>query len=104
VIEEFKKYLLYKERKSSSTIDTYSRCIQEFINWYYSSKNKEFLQLDRETIDSYKNYLIFVKKKKTQTVSVGLCALSMFNRFFCHKNAPKNYILSKEYKKIKGDV
>ena len=104
MIEEFKRYLLHKERKSPSTIDTYSRCIQEFINWYHSTKNKEFLQLDKETIDSYKNYLILEKKKKTQTISVGLCALSMFNRFFYHKNPPKNYILNKKYKKIKGVV
>lgn len=98
MIAEFKKYMLYKEHKSSNTIETYSRCIEEFINWYNSSKNKEILKLDKKTIDSYKHYLIFVKKKKTQTISVRICALAMLNRFFCHKNAPKNYILNKKYR------
>lgn len=97
MIEEFEKYLLYKEHKSSSTIKTYSRCIEQFINWYYSSKNKEILKLDRETINGYKNYLTLVEKKKAQTISVRLCALAMFNKFFCNKRAPKNYILRKKY-------
>jgi site-specific recombinase XerD len=92
LIDEFKKYLLYREYKSFSTIKTYSKCIDEFIKWYYSSKNKEILTLDREVINSYKNYLISVKRKKTQTVNVILCALSIFNRFIRHKNGPKNYI------------
>lgn len=100
VIEEFKKYLLYKERKSPNTTKTYSRCIQEFINWYSNGANKEPLKLDREIIDSYKNYLISVKRKKTQTISVGICALAMFNRFFYYKNASKNYIQSKKSKNV----
>lgn len=99
MIEEFEKYLLNKERKSANTTKTYSRCIQEFINWHSNSANKEFFKLDREIIDSYKNYLISVKKKKIQTISVGICALAMFNRFFYYKNAPKNYIQSEKSKK-----
>jgi len=97
MIEEFKKYLLYKEHKSSSTIKTYSRCIEQFISWYYSSKNKDMLKLDRKTINGYKDYLIFVEKKKAQTISVRLCALAMFNKFFYNKSAPKNYISRKKY-------
>lgn len=96
MIEEFKRYLLYKELKSYSTIKTYSRCIEQFISWYSFSKDKENLKLNRETINSYKNYLIFVEKRKAQTISVSLCALVVFNRFFYNKNAPKNYIVRKK--------
>ena len=64
MLEKFKNYLLYKEHKSSSTIKTYLRCIQEFINWYYSSTNKKLLKLDKEIIDDYKDYLISIKKEK----------------------------------------
>ncbi|MBV7272595.1 phage integrase N-terminal SAM-like domain-containing protein [Clostridium sp. PL3] len=96
MIEEFEKYLLYKEHKSYSTIKIYSRCIEQFISWYSVSKNKENLRMDSETINSYKNYLIFVEKRKAQTISVRLCALAVFNRFFSNKNAPKNYLLRKK--------
>ncbi|MCT8975011.1 phage integrase N-terminal SAM-like domain-containing protein [Clostridium sp. CX1] len=100
MLEEFKKYLLYKEHKSSSTIETYLRYIQEFINWYNSSTNKELLKLDRKTIGSYKKYLISIKKRKKATVSVELCALVKFNSFFCYKNAPRNYIPSKKHRAV----
>ncbi|KZL90932.1 phage integrase N-terminal SAM-like domain-containing protein [Clostridium magnum] len=100
MIEEFKKYLLYKEHKSSSTIKTYSRCIEQFIDWYHSSKNKDIFKLDRETINGYKEYLMLVEKMNAQTISVRLCALAMFNKFFYNKNAPKNYILRKKYESI----
>lgn len=98
MIEEFEKYLLYKEHKSLSTIKTYSRCIEQFINWYYSIKNEDISELDRETSKEYKDYLVSVEKKKVQTVNVRLCALAMFSRFFYYKNPPKNYILRKKYK------
>ena len=98
MIEEFEKYLLYKERKSLSTIKTYSRCIEQFINWYYSSKNENICQLDRETSKEYKDYLLLVEKKNTQTINVKLSALSMLSRFFYYKNPSKNYIVRKKYK------
>lgn len=98
MIEEFEKYLLCKERKSLSTIKTYSRCIEQFINWYYNSKKKEISKLDRETSKEYKDYLVFVEKKKAQTVNVKLCALAMLSRFLYYKNPPKNYIVRKKYK------
>lgn len=100
MIEEFEKYLLYKERKSLSTIKTYSRCIEQFINWYYSSRNKDILELDRKTSKEYKDYLVNIEKKKEQTINVRLCALAMFSRFFYYKNAPRNYIIRKKYKSI----
>ncbi|KZL90878.1 phage integrase N-terminal SAM-like domain-containing protein [Clostridium magnum] len=100
MIEEFEKYLLYKERKSLSTIKTYSRCIEQFINWYYSSKNENIYQLDKETSKEYKDYLLLVEKKNTQTINVKLCALAMLSRFFYYKNPPKNYIVRKKYKRV----
>lgn len=98
MIEEFEKYLLYKEHKRLSTVKTYSRCIEQFINWYYSSKNEDISKLDRETSKEYKDYLVIVEKKKEQTVNVRLCALAMFGRFFYYKNSPRNYIVRKKYK------
>lgn len=98
MLEKFKNYLLYKEHKSSSTIKTYSRYIQKFINWYYSTTNKKLLKLDSETLDSYKEYLISIKNRKETTINVELCALVKFNSFFCYKNEPKNYIPSKKHK------
>ncbi|AKA69171.1 phage integrase N-terminal SAM-like domain-containing protein [Clostridium scatologenes] len=98
MLEKFENYLLYKEHKSSSTIKTYSRCIQKFIDWYYISSGKKLLKLDMETINNYKNYLIFIKKRKQTSIKVELCALTKFNSFFCYKNAPKNYIPSKKHK------
>jgi Site-specific recombinase XerD len=98
MIEEFEKYLLYKEHKSLSTIKTYSRCIEEFINWYYSSKNEDISKLNIETSREYKDYLVLVEKKKAQTINVRLCALAMLSRFFYYKNPPKNYIVRKKYK------
>jgi len=100
MIEDFKKYLLYKEHKSSNTIKTYSRSIEQFINWYCSNKNKDILKLDKETINGYKNYLISVEKKNSQTISVRLCALAMFNKFFYNKNRPNNYLVRSKYKNI----
>lgn len=92
MIEEFEKYLR-KERKSDNTIKTYSKCIEQFFIWYFRSENKETFKLDRETINGYRDYLILVEKRNAQTINVRLCALNLFNRFFCKKNAPKNYIL-----------
>ncbi|KZL92912.1 phage integrase N-terminal SAM-like domain-containing protein [Clostridium magnum] len=100
MIEEFEKYLLYKEHKSFSTIKTYSRCIRQFINWYYNTKSKDISRLDRKTINGYKEYLIVVEKKKAQTINVRLCALVMLSKFFYYKNPPKNYIVRKKYKNV----
>lgn len=97
MIEEFEKYLLYKEHKSLSTVKTYSRCVEEFISWYYSSKNEEISKLDRQISKEYKEYLVLVEKKKEQTINVKLCALAMLSKFFDHKNPPRNYIVRKKY-------
>lgn len=99
MIEEFEKYLLYKEHKSLSTVKTYSRCVEQFINWYYSCKNEEISKLDRETSKEYKDYLVLVEKETAQTINVKLCALAMLSRFFYHKNPPRNYIVRKKYNK-----
>ncbi|WP_411682194.1 phage integrase N-terminal SAM-like domain-containing protein [Clostridium thailandense] len=95
MIEEFEKYLLYKEHKSMSTVKTYSRCVEQFISWYHSSRNEEISKLDKQTSKEYKDYLVFVEKKKEQTVNVRLCALAMLSRFFYYKNPPRNYIVRK---------
>ncbi|NMM61935.1 site-specific integrase [Clostridium sp. P21] len=100
MLEKFENYLLYKEHKSSSTIKTYSRCIQKFINWYYNSIDEKILKLDMKVINNYKDYLIFIKKRKQTTINVELCALIKFNSFFYYKNAPKNYIQSKKSKNV----
>lgn len=100
MIEEFEKYLLYKEHKSFNTIKTYSRSIRQFMNWYYNTKNKDISGLDRKTINRYKDYLILVEKKEMQTINVELCALVMLSKFFYYKNPPKNYIVRKKCKSI----
>lgn len=96
MIEEFEKYLMHKEHKSLSTIKIYSGCVEQFVNWYYRSKSKEILKLDKETIKKYKDYLVLIEKKKAQTINVKLCALAMFSRFLYYKNSPRNYILRKK--------
>ncbi|NMM65368.1 site-specific integrase [Clostridium sp. P21] len=100
MIEEFEKYLLYKEHKSLSTIKTYSTCVKQFINWYCNNKNKDISKLDRETSKEYKDYLVLVEKKNVQTINVRLCALAMLSRFLYYKNPPKNYIVRKKYKSV----
>lgn len=100
MLEEFERYLLRKEHKSSSTVKTYSKCIEQFINWYNNSINNDIYNLDKELINMYKDYLSIVEKKKDQTINVTLCALSMLKRYMNYKNPPKNYIVRKKYKKV----
>jgi site-specific recombinase XerD len=99
VIEKFKKYLIYKEHMSTTTINTYTSSIKEFINWYNEYEDTELLKVDNKIIDRYNSYLILVKKNKVQTVKCKNCALSIFNKFLCYKNAPKNYITRTMMKK-----
>lgn len=80
VVENFKMYL-NKEHKSSNTIKTYCRCIEEFINWYHENKNEEAVRLKKDDIKNYENYLRCVKKQKSETINVKLCALAMYESF-----------------------
>lgn len=101
MIEEFKRYLLYKKHVSPRTISMYSSHVNEFMKWYNINESKEFIRLDKKIIDSYKNYLILIKNNKIQTVNGKICALSMLHKFLYYKNLSKNYICRKSMVKSK---
>lgn len=104
MIEEFKKYLIYKKYLSSRTVDVYLSHVKEFIAWNSMVTHEDILKLNKHVVKEYKDYLIFIKNNKIQTINSKISALSMFNKFLWYSDISKNYIYPKNIIKSKYKV
>ncbi|EDS77893.1 putative integrase/recombinase [Clostridium botulinum C str. Eklund] len=71
---------LAENRKSSKTIDSYIRDINQF-NEYIKSKKKKINKINNSDIDEYKNYLIYDRGLKIKTINRKLVSINQFFKF-----------------------
>lgn len=81
-IEEFSRYLLIDEGKSSNTIESYRRDLTKFVMFYQSTNKDSLSQVNKEDIQLFLAFL----KEQNYSISSTNRMLSSLKRFF-------NYLL-----------
>ena len=84
-IKSFKEFLTSKKNYSQNTTDGYMRDILQFYDFCLSNGTRNFLEVDRDYINKYLEYLSF-KGKSASTCSRIIASLRAFFKHLASEN------------------
>jgi integrase/recombinase XerD len=103
MIESFILYL-QEQDKSSNTVKSYKKHVEDYILWFTTSFSVAFKKLYRENIIDYKSYLINIRKLNAKSINAILAAILKFNEFLIEKKfQDEQVILKKDYLKVQTE-
>ncbi|QDY27273.1 tyrosine-type recombinase/integrase [Clostridium botulinum] len=104
MLKVFKDYLV-KEGKSNNTINTYTRHIQGYINWFKDTTGEEINKLYRSNILEYKSFLQNIKQDSAKTINNKLSALVKLNECLIEKGTQTDIVITKkDFIKVQAQV
>ncbi|NFI47848.1 transposase [Clostridium botulinum] len=104
MLKVFKDYLV-KEGKSSNTINTYTRHIQGYINWFKDTTGEEINKLYRSNILEYKSFLQNIKQDSAKTINNKLSALVKLNECLIENGIQADVVITKkDFIKVQSQV
>ncbi|OPD28829.1 transposase [Clostridium botulinum] len=104
MLKVFKDYLV-KEGKSNNTINTYTRHIQGYINWFKDTTGEEINKLYRSNILEYKSFLQNIKQDSAKTINNKLSALVKLNECLIEKRIQTDVVITKkDFIKVQAQV
>lgn len=95
MLKVFKDYLI-KEGKSVNTINTYTRHVRGYINWFKDTTGGEINKLYRSNILEYKSYLQNIKQDSAKTINNKFSALIKLNEFLIEKGIQTDVVITKK--------
>lgn len=99
-------FILYlqEQDKSSNTVKSYKKHVEDYILWFTTSFNAAFKKLYRENIIDYKSYLINIRKLNAKSINAILAAILKFNEFLIEKKfQDEQVIFKKDYLKVQTE-
>ncbi|MBY6798124.1 tyrosine-type recombinase/integrase [Clostridium botulinum] len=104
MLKVFKDYLV-KEGKSNNTINTYTRHIHGYINWFKDTTGEEINKLYRSNILEYKSFLQNIKQDSAKTINNKLSALVKLNECLIEKGIQTDIVITKkDFIKVQAQV
>ncbi|NFM56634.1 transposase [Clostridium botulinum] len=104
MLKVFEDYLV-KEGKSSNTINTYTRHVRGYINWFKDTTGEEINKLYRTNILEYKSFLQNIKQDSAKTINNKLSALVKLNECLIEKGIQTNIVITKkDFIKVQAQV
>ncbi|KNY30150.1 tyrosine-type recombinase/integrase [Pseudobacteroides cellulosolvens] len=103
MIESFILYL-QEQDKSSNTVKSYKKHVEDYILWFTTSFSAAFKKIYRENIIDYKSYLINIRKLNAKSINAILAAIQKFNEFLIEKKfQDEQVIFKKDYLKVQTE-
>lgn len=94
-LDDYRNFLK-KQGKADNTIQTYSRHVMEYFQWYRDTFGKEAVQFYRANILDFRSYLQNVKNLKFNSIDTKLSSLTSFNEFLVRTGVQKEVVITAE--------
>lgn len=103
MIENFQIWLA-KQDKSDNTLQTYTRHLRDYHQWFQGSFGYAFTKLYRENVLDYKSYLLNIRHLNARSVNVVLAALIKLNEFLIENGVQSEMVVTKkDYLKVQTE-
>ncbi|PGT80518.1 tyrosine-type recombinase/integrase [Bacillus sp. AFS040349] len=97
-------HFLKREGKSKNTIESYSRSVRKYNDWFEKKYGNQPSKLFRENFNEYKEYLQ-KRKLSPKTFNLHLTGLASFNQFLIKEKVQSEIVITKkDFKKIQKTI
>lgn len=100
MLQEFIEYLK-KDDKSINTIKSYTKHVEDYIEWFRGSYGTDLAKLYRENFLDYISYLLNIKKLNAKSINAKIAALIKLNEYLVESGLQDTMVASKkDYMKL----